>query len=339
MFSVPVVLIIFKRKDTVLRVIDELRKVQPEKIYILGDAGRNEAEQNMVLECRNAVENAIDWDCNIIKHYAERNIGVYRNIGLGALWIFEQEKEAIFLEDDCLPDPTFFPYCEELLQRYRNDDRVFWICGTNYLKEYHNEKNESYMFTSALLPCGWASWSDKFTKYYDAEFKLYNKETIKRVRSDYHNQALYRQQMRSAESELEKRKLNGVPTSWDFQLILTLRANGLYGISPCGNLIRNIGADALSTHGGTSLANVMTRRFCEIPLVPMKFPMIHPAQVTRDEGYERKIDSIILYPLNMRIKFFIKRHLGNVVRAVFSLPKGLSVKNGFKQKYMRKYQR
>lgn len=113
-FNIPVVLFCFKRTDTTKRVLEAIRKVQPRKMYILADQGRTAQEKEMAAACRNMVESEIDWPCEVIKNYAAENRGVYKNIGLGAKWVFEREAEAIFLEDDCLPDITFFSYCKQL---------------------------------------------------------------------------------------------------------------------------------------------------------------------------------------------------------------------------------
>ena len=316
-FDIPVVLFCFKRCDTTKRVIDAIRQVQPKKMYILADEGKTEAEKIKVLACRKLIDKEIDWPCQVIKNYAVENRGVYQNIGLGARWVFEREKEAVFLEDDCLPDITFFSYCKSLLEKYRDNKKILWICGTNYLGEYHNKTGDSYMFTSHLLPCGWASWSSKFPRYYDAEFHLYNQENLKKARMTYDTPALFRQQKRSIESEMSAAQKMGFPTSWDFQMILSLRVNGMYGISPSGNLIRNIGADADSTHGGTSLSKVMTKRFCEVPLHAVPTELHGPAQIRPDQKNEKKISHIILFPTNMRIELFLKRNIGAIIRKIF----------------------
>ena len=107
-FDIPVAMFIFKRKDTVLRIIDRIREVKPQTFYLIADEGRNEEEKALVKDCREAVEKAIDWDCNLIKNYAMENRGVHAQIGMGALWVFEREERAIFLEDDNLPEVSFF---------------------------------------------------------------------------------------------------------------------------------------------------------------------------------------------------------------------------------------
>lgn len=177
-FDIPIVLFLFKRSDTVLRIIKVLSGIKPQKIYLLSDQGRDEKEKQLVEKTRNVIEKSIDWECELIKNYAVENRGVYRNIGEGARWVFEHEKTAIFLEDDNLPEVSFFPYCKELLERYKNNQKVLWICGTNYLGEYNSEY--SYMFTQHLLPCGWASWSNKFLENYDGEMLTYNDRSVQK---------------------------------------------------------------------------------------------------------------------------------------------------------------
>ena len=145
-FDIPVVLFIFKREKAV-EIIKRLSIVKPTKLYILADQGRDDIERKAVKKCREKVEAAIDWECEVIKNYANENRGVYQNIGEGAKWVLKKEKWAIFLEDDNLPEVTFFEFCKEMLERYEDDSRILWICGTNYLCEYFLKYNVSYVFT------------------------------------------------------------------------------------------------------------------------------------------------------------------------------------------------
>lgn len=305
-FDVPVVLIIFKRKDTVLQIIDRLRQIKPMKIYLLSDQGRNEEEINRVSDVRRTVENAIDWNCTVVKNYAKQNRGVYGNIALGARWIFEREEYAIFLEDDNLPELTFFPFCKELLYKFKDDTRIMWICGTNYLGRYTAKNGSSYMFTKHMLPCGWASWSNKFLKFYDGEIALF-KDTYVRERflADFSNKAMrdvYEAPLLRYEKEIAQGKQ---PYSWDYQMCLTVRANSMFGISPVCNQIKNIGVDMDSEHGGNSMNKVMTRRFCGMPSYPLEFPLKHPKGVMTDLEYEEKINKVVTPPFYMRLRHII----------------------------------
>ena len=308
-FDIPVCLFIFRRKDTVLKIIERISIVKPQKIYLISDEGRNEEEKIQVHECRLAVENAIKWPCEIVKDYAKENRGVFKNIGLGALRVFENEEQAIFLEDDNLPETTFFQYCKEMLLKYKDNDRVIWVCGTNYLGDYSSETLESYMFTQQLLPCGWASWKNKYIKYYDKYFDNYSQTVLERMKNEYMLKPLYFQQIESIDKE-RQRYLNGKNfRSWDYQMIFSIMANDLVGISPVKNQIRNIGVDEISEHGGTSFDDIMTKRFCGMESYPLDFPLQHPKTVQVDPDYEKKISHIILYPLTWRIRKNIKKML------------------------------
>lgn len=317
-FSVPVVMFVFKRLESLDQIIGRIRTVKPQRMYILSDGPRNDQEKDAVLAVRKKIDELIDWECQVIKNYATKNRGVYENIGLGAKWVFEREESAIFLEDDNLPETTFFEYCSELLEKYRDDSRILWVCGSNYLERYNAQDGASYVFTRHMLPCGWASWSDKFNEYYDGELELFKDNIVrKRVRTEYENKKLYIQQSRDALGELHRKEKKEKFNSWDYQMAVSIRENSVYGIAPCNNQIKNIGVDQMSIHGGNSMESVMTRRFCELETSPLKFPLVHPKAVLPDSVFEREIANIILFPLQLRIK-------GNIIAAikyVFGVPR------------------
>lgn len=332
-FEIPVVIFFMHRQDLVLQVLDQIAKVKPKKLYLLGDGGRSKDEWKLVYACRSAVETRIDWDCEVIKDYAEVNRGVYGNIGQGALRVFQKEERAIFLEDDNRPEETFFYFCEEMLERYKDDTRVLWVCGTNYLEKYEPQDGSSYVFTQHLLPCGWASWSHKFTNMYDGDMVHFNEPGIKeKLKYSYEDKDLYWQQEYAISGTLDKLK-NNKRVSWDHQMCYSLRINSAYGISPKYNQIQNIGADERSTHGGTSMNKVMTKRFCGIRSFPLKFPLVHPNVVMKDSVFETKTKDIILMPLSRRILVSIVR----LVKPLFGYGKYDSVTfSNLKEKIFRK---
>ena len=114
MFDIPIVLFIYRRKSTLPQIVSRIAEVKPKKFYIIADGPRNDKENKEVIECRELVESLITWDCEVIKNYSIENRGVYNNIGGGAQWVFEREEKAIFIEDDNLPEVTFFDYAKEL---------------------------------------------------------------------------------------------------------------------------------------------------------------------------------------------------------------------------------
>ena len=116
-FDIPVVLFLFKRSETLPAIIGQIRKAKPAKLYLIADGPRNESEAEAVNKCRKLAESLIDWPCTVEKNYAEKNRGIYNNIGEGAKWVFGKEKTAIFLEDDNYPADSFFMFCKEMLEK------------------------------------------------------------------------------------------------------------------------------------------------------------------------------------------------------------------------------
>lgn len=327
-FDVPIALFMFKR-DKVLQVIDRVREVRPLKVYLLADNGRNDEEKRQVEQLRVDVEKAIDWDCEVIKNYAEDNRGVYANIGEGALWVLRQEKWAIFLEDDNLPEISFFEFCREMLVRYEDDTRVVWVCGTNYLGDYHSSDGASYVFTRHMLPCGWASWGSKFEKFYDGKLTMCSDPMIlDRIKDVYCNYAVYRQSRDLWMGEYRRIQKNLRPISWDYQMDFSIKANNLFGICPCKNQIKNIGVDSNSIHGGTSFSQIMTKRFCGMDSYPMDFPLVHPKTLLVDPVFEKKIGKIVLYPISIRIRQQLFRLLHKLLR----VPEGKGLKDYLRRK-------
>ncbi len=325
-FDIPVALFIFRRLKAV-EIVNRLAQVRPKKLYILADQGRSPEEIREAELCREAVEKAITWDCEVIKNYAQENRGVYGNIGEGAKWVLRREKWAIFLEDDNLPETSFFPFCKEMLQRYEDDTRILWICGTNYLGDYQPEDGASYVFTRHMLPCGWASWSHKFERFYDGELKLCDDPSVmERIGSAYCNKAVFEQYRSSWMGEYHRMRAGNRPRSWDYQMDFSIKAHNLFGICPCKNQIKNIGVDDFSVHGGNSFSDIMTQRFCGMDSYPLTFPLKHPAAVLQDPCFETKIGKIILYPLKNRII----RKISHRVRALLHIPHGKSLKKFIK---------
>lgn len=313
MFDIPVVLIIFRRCDTMPRIIQRLAKVKPRKVYILADEGRNEKEIEQAHECRKTVESLINWDCEVVKNYAEENRGVYRNIGEGAKWVFEREEKAIFLEDDNLPETSFFRYADEMLEKYETAPEVLWICGTNYVTDMNGK--ESYAFTQHLLPCGWASWSIKFLKYYDGELSTFRDEAHKRkFYSSYSNRWLAQWQYQSVRNEVERHERTGRFISWDYQMLWSVRSNGLYGVVPLRNQITNIGVDEFSIHGGNSKNNVMTDRFCEVPSKQLDFPLVHPNEIAINKSVEHQLADIICPPHSTVLKSLLSSKMKRLMK-------------------------
>ena len=312
--KIPVVLFTFRRTETVLKILAVLREAKIEKLYLFSDGPRNAEEAKDVDCARKTILESIDWPCTVIPVFHESNVGVFAQIGEGALSVFSKEERAIFLEDDNLPSISFFDYCAEMLDKFEDDEKILWVCGTNYEGE-SKYLNSDYVYTHHLLPCGWASWSKKFLKYYQTSFKDLNKSEVKRTLfKNYESKSLYRQQMRSFVNEKYREDHGMRFASWDFHMAYSIRLFNLYGIAPKINQITNIGIDQYSIHGGTTKNHPNTAKFCEIKSGVISFPMKGPNHFGTNKTFERNITKIILAPFWIRALYpltkIVKKILG-----------------------------
>ena len=146
--TTPVALFIFNRPDTTKKVFEEIRKAEPDRFFVIADGPRRNVERDIEL-CkltREITEN-VNWDCKVTRDYAVENYRLRKRVSSGLTQMFKSVDEAIILEDDCVPHQSFFPFCQELLERYRDDEKVMMISGNNFFDELRN-KDYSYYFSS-----------------------------------------------------------------------------------------------------------------------------------------------------------------------------------------------
>ena len=265
----PVAFIIFNRPDTTARVFEEIRRARPPKLFVLADGPRPGNLQD-IENCRKAraVIDTVDWPCEVITNYSESNVGCKPKVVAGLDWIFEQVEEAIILEDDCLPHPTFFRYCSELLDRYRDEERVMLISGANF-QFGRKRTDDSYYFSHLVHIWGWASWRRAWA--------LYDPDIVRwpQVRdTDFLLKRLGDQRFVDHWRTLWDLVHSGDPTIWDYQLGLLSLLNDMLTITPERNLISNIGFGAQATHTKENYNSI-----AELPVFPMEFPMKHPEKI------------------------------------------------------------
>ncbi|MDB9306649.1 glycosyltransferase [Nodularia spumigena CS-591/12] len=268
--TTPVAFLIFNRPDTTARVFEAIRQAKPPKLLVVADGARadklGEAEK---CAATRAIINQVDWECEVLTNYSDVNLGCRKRVSSGLDWIFEQVEEAIILEDDCLPHPTFFRYCQELLEKYRDDERIMMISGNNF-QFGRNRTEDSYYFSRYGHCWGWASWRRAWTKY-DDSMQLWTK-----LRDNgWLNDILQSQQEVTFWTRVFQRVYDGF-NSWGAIWLFTLWANNGLTILPNVNLVSNIGFGS-GTH--TAISN---SSFANIPVEVMNFPLNNPAIINRN---------------------------------------------------------
>jgi len=245
----------FNRPATTEKVFDAIRKAKPTKLYLSVDGPRRDVEGEIaqVEKVQNIVSN-IDWPCEVKKLFRKENKGCKNAVSGAISWFFEHEEMGIILEDDCLPSQSFFPYCSELLERYKNDLRVAQISGFNY--GYNNKKLKyDYIFSKYAMIWGWATWRDRWEKY---SLELGNLDEVKE--SDQLSLLFGRSELARKLRQFDRVKSGGVDT-WDYQWSYMMLINNQFTIIPKNNLILNIGFGEDSTH--TSGKNLYERLLLE----------------------------------------------------------------------------
>lgn len=265
-------LIAWRRPHTTKQVLDAIRLVAPTRMFIACDGANpdraGEAEQ--VAATRELIAQEIDWPCSVATLYAQRNVGCRQGVSQAISWFFEQVEEGIILEDDCVPHPDFFSYCAELLERYREDKRIFSVCGSNF--QLGNQRGEaSYYFSIHGDSWGWATWRRAWAFYADAQTHWATFRDTERL-SDVFIEPQERLYWRTILDDL---CLYGRPSTWDYQWWLASWMNHGLHAWPNSSLISNVGWDDEGTHTfGSSV-------FSNLPVEELG-PIRHPLFVLPD---------------------------------------------------------
>lgn len=268
----PIVLIVFKRPDTTKQVFEAIRKAKPSKLFVIADGPRCDrpGEAEKCAETREIIDR-VDWDCEVIKDYSEVNLGCGKRIYTGLNWVFAQVEEAIILEDDCIPHPTFFRFCEELLERYRTDDRINSISAQNFAAQ-NQSMCSSYYFSRYPHSWGWATWRRAW-KHFDFEMTQWEKLQ----RENFLTYYLKDDRVAQAWQNTFEATYHDHVNIWDYQWLLSCWLQDSLSIHPKINLVTNIGLgkDATNTMDENS-------KFASLPISAMQFPLKHPSSVTRN---------------------------------------------------------
>lgn len=295
----PILLIIFNRPDTTRRVFEAIRKVKPLKLYVTADGPRlnRNGEVDLCKKTRQLIEN-IDWLCEVHRKYYDENHGCDPTIEAGLNWFFENEEKGIILEDDCLPDITFFKFAEKMLEKYKDDKYVMHVNGSNF-QEGIKIGDGDYYFSRYSHSWGWATWR--------RSWKLYNHE-LSSFPGFKKNKSIDKILKNSKEKDFwlvffQKLYIGKFPF-WDSRWTYTIWENGGVSITPNENLIENIGwgKDATHTNGHEKITDRPT-----VPLLEIRDPSTKNINEEADvytffHYYHRSFWQKLLYKLRGLIK-------------------------------------
>jgi hypothetical protein len=273
--TAPIALIVFNRPHLTAQVYDLVRAVRPRRLLVVADGPRSSRPEDRTL-CENVrkIVSSPDWPCELQKNFAEENLGNRRRVSSGLNWVFDQCPEAIILEDDCMPCPSFFSFCSKMLSRYREDSRVMHISGQN-LQSGRRRGSGSYFFSRYSLSWGWASWRRAW-QYYDVNLSSWpdarQKAWLTSILDDPLEIGYW--------TEIFDKTYNGCIDTWDYQWLFTCWCQNGLSIQPNENLVSNIGVgpDATNFKEGHRTLGLPTRELSEC---------VHPTAIFQNKEADR----------------------------------------------------
>lgn len=274
MLDTPVLFIIYNRPDVTQRVFNKIREIKPKKLYVAADGPKNKEDKYLCDQTRDRI--AITWDCELNTLFRDQNHGCKLGVSSAIDWVFNFENRAIILEDDTLPDLSFFRFCEELLNEYENQKKVFSITGVNW--QYGKKMGDaSYYFSSYPGIWGWATWKNRW-ELFDINFEKLEENIennfLSYLDSSEEEQIFHINNMKNAKLDL----IDSWGFAWHYAYY---RYRGLC-IIPNKNLITNIGFDKRATHTKHSKswkANISSKE--------IEFPLVHPSKIERNFQADR----------------------------------------------------
>lgn len=236
----PVLFLMFNRPELTFRVFEEIRKAKPSKLFIAADGPRQEKEgESEKCELARSIINKIDWTCEIKTLFRDNNLGCRDAVSSAITWFFDSVEEGIILEDDCLPNQSFFTFCEVLLDKYRTEEKIMHIGGTNF-QDNIKRGNASYYFSIHPNIWGWATWKRAWKNY---SINMDEFDGFKKTQTTFKHPRIAKFNI----DKLEKTR-SGEINTWDYQWFYSIwKLNGIC-IIPNSNLITNIGFGENATH-------------------------------------------------------------------------------------------
>jgi len=294
---ISVLFLIFNRPDTTQKVFNAIRQAKPKQLFVAADGPREgkEGEKEKCEQVRKITEQ-VDWDCEVKTLFRDKNLGCKIAVSSAIDWFFEKVEEGIILEDDCLPSQSFFWFCKELLEKYKDDMRVWHITGRNNLGNYLPSLCDYHFATGGSI-WGWATWRNRW-KYNNLSVDIIeDKEASKKLKDFLCDANAFRGHL-DAMRAIKEERVN----TWDYQWGFSTKINNGLAIVPSINLVKNIGFGENATH--TTFNNIEQQNIASTEII---FPIKHPPTVSVDRKLSNLQDNIA-FSSESRFKSFIKKY-------------------------------
>lgn len=300
--DVPVMINIWTRPIVQEKTFAVIRKARPSKLFLVSDGPRNEEEKKKILQSRKVVEH-IDWDCEVHRLYMDENQGMYAMIKMECDYVFSHVDRCIMLEDDMLASVSFFRFCAELLEKYKDDLRITAINGTNYLGKYREDEAD-YFFSHGNSIAGYAMWKRTYDLHYkdDVFNNLFlNRELdyyVKNSKGDSIASSVVRNVKKYSENPLAYNH----PPAIEFYRSFINVTQSQVDIVPSVNMITNLGGEDGTHVSNFNLLPRKSQRLFFQKHYELEFPLRHPQYVIRDKEYEKILETSKIEKLLIKLE-------------------------------------
>ena len=298
--NTPVALIIFNRADTTRKVLEVLRQIQIKELFVIADGPRNDniLDQKLCIEARSVIDE-VDWPCKVHRNFQDKNLGCGHNPARGLDWVFKQVDQCIILEDDCIPHLSFFPYCEQILERYSTDSRVMMVSGNNHLLN-KVQIPDSYFFSINTQTHGWATWKRAWKKYdfYMTDWPIVG--TFEWLNNCLSHRRYAKGWLKTLNTTYYEANNNRKCSVWDFQWTYICWKNNALNIIPSVNLVTNAGYGENATH-----QTPLDHPLANLALKEMEFPLKHPVEMIQNYNADLVLRETVygLRPIYKKVYF------------------------------------
>jgi hypothetical protein len=297
MVETPVLFVTFARPEYARETFSGIKKARPKKLYFYSDKARennsDESRRNNIIR---SFVNEIDWECDLKTFFREHHSGdIDTSLWSAFDWIFDNEEEAIILEEDCVPSRAFFDFCDQMIPKFKNDSRIWVISGNNFMDKY-NPNGYDYFFSHFPFMYGWASWRDRWKKV------MRDRLPIEKIREYKLFNQLYVDPRAAKQALKFTEKIVNTPC-WDYRLTISMKCHGGFGVIPRINLVSNIGISGEHNAGNKSIFHQR-----KLPDSDKYIILNEPPFIVADYGYSKNwFDNY--YLRNRKLLYRIRRKL------------------------------